>query len=162
MKHLFAATALSLAFATPAFADGKIYVQLPDLTAYHGAEAETFLAELVLANIVSSNCAGFEVTEEDWSLLTDSADLLAYGQLGLSVDDTDATYYAPAFNALDLADTCADEGPKVEPILEKLVELGGSRTALPDQKAAYQAHQVLQAEWDARAGQGPIGKTKTK
>ena len=52
--------------------------------------------------------------------------------------------------------------PLVEPILEKLVELGGSRTALPDQEAAYQAHQVLQAEWDARAGQGPIGKTKTK
>lgn len=162
MKRLLAATALCVALATPALADGKIYVQLPDLTAYRGAEAETFLTELVLANIVSSNCAGFEVTEEDWSLLTDSADLIAYGQLGLSVDATDATYYAPAFNALDQADTCADEGPKVEPILQQLVDLGGSRTALPDQEAAYQAHQVLQAQWDARAGQGPIGKTKTK
>ena len=162
MKRLLATTAFCLALATPVLADGKIYVQLPDLSAWKGAEAETLLKELVLANVVSSNCPGFEVTGEDWSLLTDSADLIAYGQLGLSVDDTDATYYAPAFSALDRADTCATEGPKVEPILEKLVELGGSRTALPNQDAAYQAHQLLQAEWDARAGQGPIGKTKTK
>lgn len=162
MQRLLATTALCLALATPALADGKIYVQLPDLTAYRGAEAEAFLAELVMANIVSSNCAGYEVTEEEWSLLTDSADLVAYGQLGLSVDDYDARYYMPAFDALDRPDTCAAEGPKVEPMLEKLVEYGGARTALPDQDAAYQAHQALQAQWDARAGQGPTGKTKSK
>ncbi|UJW84092.1 hypothetical protein [Devosia sp. SL43] len=162
MKRLFATTALCLALATPAYADGKIYVQLPDLTSYRGAEAETFLTELVMANIVSSNCAGYEVTDEEWSLLTDSADLIAYGQLGLTVDDTDTVYYGPAFAALDQPDTCAEYGPKVEPMLQQLVDLGGARTALPDQDAAYAAHQVLQAEWDARAGQGPVGKTKTK
>lgn len=160
MNRILTAAALCLAFATPAFADGKIYVQLPDLTSYRGAEAEAFLTELVLANVVSSNCAGFEVTEEEWSLLTDSADLIAYGQLGLSVDATDADYYGPAFNALDEANTCANEGPKVEPILARLVELGGSRAPLPDQDAAYQAHQLLQAQWDARAGKGPKVKTK--
>ena len=161
MKRLLATTAFCLALAMPAFADGKVYVQLPDLTAYRGAEAETFLTELVLANIVSGNCVGFELTEEEWSLLTDSADLIAYGQLGLTVEAYDV-YYAPAFEALGRADTCAAEGPKVEAILQRLVELGGSRTALPDQDAAYQAHQQLQAEWDARAGQGPIAKSKTK
>lgn len=162
MKRLLSAASLCLAFAVPAHADGKIYVQLPDLSAYRGAEAEAFLVDLVMANIVSSNCAGFAVTEEDWSLLTDSADLLAYGQLGLSVDDYDSAYYSPAFSALDAADTCAENGPKVEPILDKLVDLGGERTALPDQDAAYAAHQALQAEWDSRAGQGPVGKSKTK
>jgi hypothetical protein len=162
-RTLFALASAGLLLAPlPALADGKIYVQLPDLTSYRGAAAETFLKELVLANIVSSNCTGYEVTDEDWSLLTDSADLIAYGQLGLSVDDYDATYYKPAFDALDQAGTCDEEGPKVEPMLEHLVEMGGSRDALPDQDAAYEAHQVLQAEWDARAGQGPLTKSKTK
>ena len=160
MKRLFAATALCLALAHPALADGKIYVQLPDLSSWKGEEAEIFLTEIVLANVVSSNCPGFEITDEEWSLLTDSADLLARGQLGLSTDDYDANYYSPAFDALDDPDTCAEAGPEVKIILDKLVDMGGSRDALPDQDAAYQAEQARQAAWDA--GLPTPRKTKTK
>lgn len=160
MRRLLTALLAALVLTPPAMADGKIYVQLPDLSSYRGEAAESFLQELVLANIVSSNCDGFAVTDAEWSLLTDAADILAYGQLGLSVDNYDSTYYGPAFAALDQPDTCEAEGPKVEPMLAKLVTLGGERTALPDQDAAYRAHQSLQAQWDARAGKGPRTKTK--
>jgi hypothetical protein len=160
MKRLLAAAALCLASTLPTFADGKIYVQLPDLSGFSGAEAETFLNEVVLANVISSNCEDFAVTDEEWSLLTDSADILARGQLGLSVDDYDSQYYGPAFNALDQADACATHGPQVQPVIDKLVELGGSREALPDQDAAYQAEQARQLGWDAMAL--TPGKTKTK
>jgi hypothetical protein len=160
MKRLLAATALCLALANPALADGKIYVQLPDLSDWKGEEAEIFLAEVVLANVVSSNCPGFEITDEEWSLLTDSADLLARGQLGLSVGDYDDQYYSPAFDALDDPDTCAEAGPEVQITIDKLVAMGGSREALPDQDAAYQADQARQAAWDA--GLPTPGKTKTK
>lgn len=148
--------------AQQAAADGKIFVQLPDVTSYSGAEAEAFLGRVVLANVVSSNCEGYEVTDEDWSLLTDSADLLAYGQLKLSTDDYDTNYYTPAFNALDEAGTCEEKGPDVEMVLGELVELGGSREALPDQEAAYEEWRALMDRLQAEANGPATAKTKTK
>ena len=160
MKIFIATLTTTLLLASPALADGKIYVQLPDLSGITGAEAEAFLSEVVLANVVSSNCAGYEITDEEWSLLTDSADILAREQLRLSVDDYDSLYYGPAFEALDRPETCEQAGPGVQPTIDRLVELGGSREALPDQDAAYQAEQARQAAWDAMAEQPR--KTKTK
>jgi hypothetical protein len=160
MKTFIATLTTTLLLAGPALADGKIYVQLPDLSGITGAEAEAFLSEVVLANVVSSNCAGYEITDEEWSLLTDSADILAREQLRLSVDDYDSLYYGPAFEALDRPETCDQAGPGVQPTIDRLVELGGSREALPDQDAAYQAEQERQAAWDAMAEQPR--KTKTK
>ena len=159
MKRLLAIFATSLVLTAPVLADGKIYVQLPDLSDINGAAAESFLSAVVLANVISSNCSDFAVTDEEWSLLTDSADILAREQLRLSVDAYDSQYYGPAFAALDRADACATHGPEVQPVIDRLVELGGSRQALPDQDAAYQAEQARQAAWDAV--QTP-GKTKTK
>jgi hypothetical protein len=158
IRSLMVASVMAMTLgAAPAFADGKIYVQLPDLTGYEGQRAEDFLHSVVLANVVSGNCPGFEVSEEEWSLLTDSGDILAREQLKLSVDDYDTNFYQPAFAKLDDPDTCAKEGPNVEPVLDELVNLGGSRDALPDQDAAYEAFSAREASWDA-----PAGKTKTK
>ncbi|MDB5588443.1 MAG: hypothetical protein JWP26_3413 [Devosia sp.] len=162
MRKLIGASLFGLMLASPAMADGKIYVQLPDLSSYQGKEAEDFLHQVVLANIVSSNCPGFEATEEEWSLLTDSADILARENLRLSVDAYDADYYQPAFSALDNAQTCEKDGPSVKPILDELVGLGGSREALPDQDAAYEQFSARQASWDAAPAAAPSGKTKTK
>ena len=160
MNRLLAVAALGLALTLPVRADGKIYVQLPDLANIHGAQAESLLNEVVLANVISSNCEDFSITDEEWSLLTDSADILARGQLRLSVDDYDSRYYGPAFDTLDQADACATYGPQVQPTIDRLVELGGSRQALPDQDAAYQAEQARHLGWDAMAL--TPGKTKTK
>ncbi|KRA44801.1 hypothetical protein [Devosia sp. Root635] len=160
MKTFIATLTATLLLASPAFADGKIYVQLPDLSSITGAEAEAFLSEVVLANVVSSNCPDFAITDEEWSLLTDSADILAREQLGLSVDDYDSQFYGPAFDAIDRPETCAEAGPGVQPTLDRLVELGGSRAALPDQDAAYAAEQARHASWDAAPDQPR--KTKIK
>jgi hypothetical protein len=164
MRKLIGAGLVGLMLAGPAMADGKIYVQLPDLSDYQGREAEDFLHQVVLANIVSSNCPGFEATEEEWSLLTDSADILFHENLKLTTDEYVDTYETPAFAALDEADTCAVEGPKVQPILDELVAHGGSREALPDQDAAYEDWRKMQDAWDAGASglPAPSGKTKTK
>lgn len=160
-----AVTSATLALAAPAFADGKIYVQLPDLSSYTGAKAEEFLHKVVLANVVSSNCTGYEVTEEEWSLLTDAADILAKQQLGLSTNDYDQSYYDPAFAELDKPGTCALEGPNVEVVIADLVHFGGSTTALPDQDAAYLEWRKMQDAWDAAedaATSAAPSKTKTK
>ncbi|HTM76097.1 MAG TPA: hypothetical protein VL133_00495 [Devosia sp.] len=148
--------------ASPALADGKIYVQLPDLANYQGHDAEDFLYSVVLANVVSSNCPGLEVTEEEWSLLTDSADMLAKQNLKLSTDQYEDDFYKPAFATLDDPATCAAQGPNVQPVIDELVNQGGSREALPDQDAAYEDWRAMQDAWDAAATAAPAGKTKTK
>ena len=158
MKTFIATIATALLLVTPALADGKIYVQLPDLSGMTGARAETLLGEVVLANVISSNCTRFAVSDEEWSLLVDAADILAREQLRLSVEDYDSRFYGSAFDALDQADACATHGPRVQPTIDRLVELGGSREALPDQDAAYQADQARRAAWDAIQPR----KTKTK
>jgi hypothetical protein len=160
MKRLLAAAVSSLLLAVPAIADGKIYVQLPDLSGYEGPAAEDLLERVVRANVISSNCPGYPVAEEEWSLLVDSADIVAYGRLGLSVDDFDALYYGPAFAALDEPGACERHGPDVQPTLDLLISLGGSRVALPDQDAAYAAAQARQAAWDAAGGNDRKSKQK--
>jgi hypothetical protein len=162
IRNLFVAAGLCLALAIPALADGKIYVQLPDLSGVSGEAAEVMLSEVVLANVVSSNCPAFSVTDEEWSLLVDSADILAREQLQLSIDDYDSRFYGPAFAALDKPETCETAGPEVQKTLDRLVELGGSREALPDQAAAYEAMQERQAHWDAMVEEPVKGKTKNK
>lgn len=166
MKRVALAALASLALATPSLADGKVYVQLPDLGDYKGQEAREFLYELVLANVVSSNCVGYEITEEEWSLLTDSADIIGYGELKLDAATFDDEYYAPAFAALDEAGTCEEWGPQVPGIVDTLVSHGGSRDPLPDQDKAYEEWRAFMDELRAQAEQGgqtaTNGKTKTK
>lgn len=49
-------------------------------------------------------------------------------------------------------------------IIDKLVALGGSTVALPDQDQAYEDYQAMRAAWDAQAAAPavPAGKIKTK
>jgi hypothetical protein len=113
-----------------ALADGGVVVPLPDLSAFSAPQAEALLEALVTANVVSSNCAAFPVTDGEWTLITQSADLLAYGTLGLSVEDYDARFYDPAFALLDDPATCAARGPEVRGLIGLLEDLGGSAVPL--------------------------------
>ncbi|EYD75699.1 hypothetical protein Rumeso_02786 [Rubellimicrobium mesophilum DSM 19309] len=123
------ALSLSLALgALPlaALADGGVAVPLADVSGLSPAQAEELLTALVTANVVSSNCPGFGITDGEWTLITGTADRLAYEELGLSVDDYDARFYGPAFALLDQPGTCEAEGPKVRGIVQLLVDMGGS------------------------------------
>ncbi len=137
------ALVLALGFATPAFADGRIFVPLPDLSSYQGEDAAKLLDQLVIAVVVGMNCSGDGLAETEWSLLNDSADLLAYGQLGMSVGEYDDEVFKPAFDMLDQADTCENVVPKIDLLIERLIGLGGSLEPFPDQDAAF-------VEWSAR------------
>ena len=161
IRKLIGASLAGLMLVTPALADGKVYVQLPDLSSLHGEGEKDFLRALILANVISSNCPDFAVTEAEWSLLTDSADLIAKGKLHLNSDTYDNEYFGPAFAVLEDDGACETHGPKVQPLLEQLVALGGSREPLPDQDAAYAEWSKMQDEWNA-ADAAPMGKTKNK
>lgn len=120
--------ALIAALATgPALADGAVTVPLPDIPMMSPDDTQDLLRALVVANVVSQNCEGFIATDAEWALLVGSADLLAE-RLGLGVERYDAQYYDPAFALLDKADTCEIEGPRVQPLIQRLIVWGGSLT----------------------------------
>jgi len=117
--------------ATAALADGGVTVPLPTIPRLSAGEQEHLLMQLVVANVVSENCPAYQASGEEWALLTGSADLVA-AALGLSVEDYDARFYHPAFSLLDKADTCDREGPRVRPLINRLIAWGGSLEAISE------------------------------
>ncbi len=126
----FKAAALFLATATAALADGGVRVPLPTIPPMSIGTQEHMLMQLVVANVVSQNCPEYQASDAEWALLTGSADLIA-DALGLDATAYDARFYHPAFSMLDKAETCAREGPRVRPLLNRLIAWGGSLTPLP-------------------------------
>ena len=120
---------LTVALGLPnlSYADGAIAVALPVFPDFSQAQNEELLTALVTSVVVGMNCPGFKITDGEWSLLNGSADIVANTALGLSTDAYDAGYFSPAFALLDKPGTCAAEGPKVQPLIEFLIGLGGSR-----------------------------------
>ena len=137
----------ALGLTAPALADGRVFVPVPDLSSIAGEDAKRLLDQLVLAVVVGSNCPGFELTDAQWSLLTDSADVLAHEQLGLSIGDYDDQVFVPAFDVLDAPDTCGKVGPKIGVLIDLLVGLGGSLDPIADQDAALAKWNVQQDIW---------------
>ena len=124
--------ALALLLPGAALADGAVAVPLPDLAGLSEAQSQELLRAVVSANVVGMNCPEFQITDGEWSLLTGSADALAYANLNLSTDAYDADYYGPAFASLDDAATCGAEGPRIRGLIHLLQDMGGSVEAIPD------------------------------
>lgn len=127
MKRLALLTAL---IASPALADGGITVKLPDDARIAAAASPEVLMELVVANVIGSNCAGFETTQGEWTLLTGTADKVAEAIGVRDAGDYDDRFYGPAFDLLDRPGSCATEGPKIRPLIERLKAMGGDTLPL--------------------------------
>jgi hypothetical protein len=118
----------ALLASTAALADGAVPVTLPPLPRMGEPEFVALLDRLVVANVISSNCQGFAITDGEWGLLTGTADLIA-AELGLDAAAYDAAFYGPAFDLLDDPASCAARGPDVRPVIDLLIEMGGSPVA---------------------------------
>ncbi|MDQ2066440.1 hypothetical protein Q9295_08650 [Xinfangfangia sp. CPCC 101601] len=128
-RHVFArALGLSLCLTSlslPAFADRGATAQLPDAAQIAAAASPEFLHALVMANITSTNCPGHALSDDEWALITGTADRVA---AALNIDNRsfNDNYYSPAFAALDQAGTCDSEGAKIAPLIKRLRKMGGS------------------------------------
>jgi hypothetical protein len=109
-------------------ADGAVAVTLPPLPEMSQQDKVLMLDRLVVANVISSNCQGFEISDGEWSLLVGTADLIA-AELGLDPEAYDRAFYGPAFDLLDDPANCAVLGPDVGPVIEMLIGMGGTTTA---------------------------------
>lgn len=111
--------------AQVALAEDRLAVPLPDISGLSESEAEALTRELAEVNVITSNCADYPVTDGEWTLMTGTSDLLA-AKLGMDPGDYDRAYYGPAFALLDDPSSCGRIGPKAEPLIDRLVSMGGA------------------------------------
>lgn len=112
-----------------AVADGGVTVQLPDISRLDDTAARALIAELAKVNVITSNCAGYEISNGEWTLITGTGDRLA-AKLGLDATSYDRQYYAPAFKLLDDPGACDRIGPTARLLIQRLVGMGGGTTPL--------------------------------
>jgi len=122
MKPLLAACLLIPGLA---LADGAVTVRLPDLSEVADADLWLSLTNIVTAIVIGQNCTDYLLTDGEWALLNGSADVLA-ARLGLTTKAYEAQYWDPAFALLDSDFACSVGGPDVRPLLDELIDLGGS------------------------------------
>lgn len=126
----FCATAVALPLAgSVAYADGGMTVQLPDVSGLSESDSKALIAELATVNVITANCADYEITNGEWTLITGTGDQLA-AKLGLDPAEYDRQYYGPAFKLLDDPASCDKIGPTAAPLIKRLVGMGGGTTPL--------------------------------
>lgn len=126
---LLAAAMTAAGAAAPAWADGGMTVQLPDVSSVPVAEAKALIAQLAQVNVITSNCPGYEITDGEWTLITGTGDRLA-ARLGMDAASYDRAYYGPAFKLLDDPGACDRIGPTADALIERLVGMGGDTTPI--------------------------------
>lgn len=116
---------LLLATADVSFGEGGGPVPLPDISALSEDEADSLARDLARVDVITSNCAGYAVTDDEWRLLSGTGDLLA-ARLGLDPATYQRDYVGPAFDLLDDPSACDRIGPQARPLLNRLEEMGGA------------------------------------
>jgi len=104
---------------------GAEEVQLPDIPELNAEDSEMLLRDLVVANVVSQNCDGFAISDMEWELLNGSASILS-ARFHLDPPQFNELFLHPAYGVLAQDDGCATEGPQIQPLIDRLIEWGGS------------------------------------
>ena len=124
MKNLSAAV-LGLAITLPAIAAAGVTVPLPDTSKLAEPEARALLTQIAQANVITSNCPDYAVSDAEWSLITGTGDQLA-AQLKMDNAAYDKQVYGPAFKLLEDPSACDRIGPTAKPLIAKLKSMGGA------------------------------------
>lgn len=127
MKRVYGTMAAMVVAAGGVLADGGVTVKLPDVSALSEGDATALIAQLAEVNVITSNCADYELSAGEWTLVTQTGDALAK-RLGLDPQEYDKTYYAPAFRLLDEDGACERIGPTARALIDRLVAMGGDTT----------------------------------
>jgi hypothetical protein len=96
---------------------------LPSEDAIKGAATPDFVYALVNASVAGEHCEGFEVTETELALLTSAVPVFVQAA-GIDQETYELEYDGKAYAAIFINETCAEDGPKVKDMLQRLTELG--------------------------------------
>lgn len=105
-------------------AEGKVMVELPNLSGMSDEDAEKLITALAQVNVITSHCPDYDISDGEWTLLVGTGDMLVK-ELGMDPDTYDEDYYGPAFRMLEDPGACDRIGPRARPIIDDLIEMGG-------------------------------------
>ncbi|MDO5632137.1 MAG: hypothetical protein Q4G22_09885 [Paracoccus sp. (in: a-proteobacteria)] len=114
-----------LAGAQLARAQDRVQVTLPDLSSLSRAQAESLTREVAQADVITANCPGHAISNGEWALINGTGNQLA-ALLGLDPTTYERKFYGPAFALLDEPSACDRLGPAVHPLIQRLIEMGGT------------------------------------
>jgi hypothetical protein len=98
---------------------------LPEAGALKAAESPEFLLALVNAMVAGEHCEGFEVSPEELALLTATVPVVV-ADMGIDTETYDLEYNGRSFADIFIDETCPRDGPKVRPMLDQLIGMGGA------------------------------------
>ncbi|MBK4215710.1 hypothetical protein JJJ17_07220 [Paracoccus caeni] len=119
----FAALGLLIVTNTPVLAETSI-IRTPPVAALAPISTEATLHELVLANLVATNCKLSDVTHGDAALIAGTAQTVAE-QLGVSTEIYFSMYVNPAMLEIAGPEGCAQHAGAARAMVGHLKELGG-------------------------------------
>jgi hypothetical protein len=102
----------------------RLVVPLPDISGLNDTQAKDLARDLAQANVITSNCPEYDVSDGVWQLMTGTTDALT-AKLGLDPIAYDREYFRPAFNLMDDANACQTLGPDVQGTVDRLIAMGG-------------------------------------
>jgi len=105
--------------ASPSFAD----TGLPDIPHLSETDSVDLLTDLAVANVISQNCAGFEITDAEYDLLNGASGILST-RFRLDPPTYNEMFLHPAYGVLAEEDGCAVEGPKIQALIDRLIGWG--------------------------------------
>ncbi|MDO5613323.1 MAG: hypothetical protein Q4G14_08790 [Paracoccus sp. (in: a-proteobacteria)] len=114
-----------MAGAQLAGAQDRVQVTLPDLSPLSRQQAESLSRDLAQADVITANCPGQAISNGEWALINGTGNQLAT-LLGLDPVSYERKFYGPAFNLLDDPGACDRLGPAVHPLIQRLIEMGGT------------------------------------
>ncbi|RJE81015.1 hypothetical protein [Paracoccus sp. JM45] len=113
----------------------RLVVPLPDISGLDDAQAKDLARELAQANVITSNCPEYDVSDGAWQLMTGTTDSLT-AKLGLDPITYDREYFRPAFSVMEDADACQTLGPDVQGTVDRLIAMGGDTKPAEQMPAA--------------------------
>ncbi|MBU2957175.1 hypothetical protein Q4511_09020 [Paracoccus sp. 1_MG-2023] len=128
----------------------RLVVPLPDVSSLPEAEARDLTRNLAELNVLTENCAGHEISDAEWQLMTGTTDRLIE-QLGLDALDYDREYFRPAFSVLDDPENCDRVEAETPDLIARLESMGGSTR--PITPGLAQSDEARSAEGQSAEGQ---------
>lgn len=114
-----------VAICAPSSAQPYSTIRTPPLANLAPMSNEASLQQLVLANLIASNCKIPDLTSGDAALLAGTAQVIAE-QLGVSTDQYFSAYVHPAMLKIVTESGCDQHADMAGAMVENLKALGGS------------------------------------
>lgn len=108
-------------------AAGRVTVALPDVSGLARNDAESLARQVAEADVITSNCDDYPISDGEWTLLAGTGDKLA-ALLGMDPASYERDYYTPAFALLSDPASCDRIGPTAKPLIQRLIGMGGGTT----------------------------------